>query len=182
MYEDICSTPFLDLDSPLTAYEWAKFVLYIPFLLIRICLVCLLLPPVMITTHLVVAGQPHNQPLSSAKARFLRPFLRFWARLLMVLGLNFYHSVKGREHIAEAYKVQCRAQRSSACSLLGRTLNLLLQARALLVINHVSYLDALVMGEAFLPCGLAKVTSAAHAASLLLALAAELTQAVCRAR
>ena len=31
------------------------------------------------------------------------------------------------------------------------------QERALLVINHVSYLDALVMGEAFLPCGLAKV-------------------------
>lgn len=25
------------------------------------------------------------------------------------------------------------------------------------MINHVSYLDALVMGEAFMPCGLAKV-------------------------
>ena len=31
-----------------------------------------------------------------------------------------------------------------------------LQARALLVINHVSYLDALVMGQVFMPCGLAK--------------------------
>ena len=34
------------------------------------------------------------------------------------------------------------------------------QERALLVINHVSYLDALVMGEAFMPCGLAKVRPA----------------------
>ena len=35
VYEDICATPFLDLDSPMTTYEWAKFALYIPFLLIR---------------------------------------------------------------------------------------------------------------------------------------------------
>ena len=33
------------------------------------------------------------------------------------------------------------------------------------MINHASYLDALVMGEAFLPCGLAKVGPAAAAAS-----------------
>ena len=36
---------------------------------------------------------------------------------------------------------------------LGRCVS---QARALLVINHVSYLDALVMGQVFMPCGLAK--------------------------
>ena len=41
-------TPFLDLDSPMTAYEWAKFVAYLPITLIRLCLVILILPHVLV--------------------------------------------------------------------------------------------------------------------------------------
>ena len=106
VYEDICCTPFLDLDSPMTAYEWFKFVLYLPFLVVRCLLVAAILPCVLGAVHVCVADHPYNEPLSGAKAAFLRPFLRFWAKVLMVVGLNFYHSVKGREHLAEAHKAR----------------------------------------------------------------------------
>lgn len=51
-----------------------------------------------------------------------------------------------RPNMTSSSKV-VKAAHSDAC---------VLQARALLVINHVSYLDALVMGQVFMPCGLAK--------------------------
>ena len=109
LYQDIRSSPYLDLDSPMTAYEWLKFGLTTPLLLIRICLVATLLPIVILVTHLVVAGQAFNEPLPRWKARFIRPFLRFWAELLLLLGLNFWHRVKGAEHTAEAEEVSVAA-------------------------------------------------------------------------
>ena len=105
LYEDIRGSPYLDLDSPMTAYEWLKFGLTTPLLLIRICLVATLLPIVMLFTRLVLAGQAFNEPLPRWKASFIRPFLKFWAELLLLLGLNFWHRVKGAEHIAEAEEV-----------------------------------------------------------------------------
>ena len=105
VYEDIRASPYLDLDSPMTGYEWTKFVLTTPLLLIRICLVAALLPVVLLVTKLFVAGQQFNEPLPQWKARILQPFLRFWAELLLVLGLNYWHKVTGKEHITDAKKV-----------------------------------------------------------------------------
>ena len=105
LYRDIRASPFLDLDSPMTAYEWTKFVLTTPFLLIRICLVATIVPVVLLVTHLFVAGQAYNEPLPQWKARILQPFLRFWAEILLLVGLNFWHRVEGKEQIAEAEQV-----------------------------------------------------------------------------
>ena len=54
----------------------------------------------------------------------------------------------GRRLCHQARLGSTRMSRAHKCAVF--------QARALLVINHVSYLDALVMGQIFMPCGLAK--------------------------
>lgn len=70
------------------------------------------------------------------RAVLLLPVLRFWGQVLLWLGFFMVPRVKGREHIKEAERL-----------------------RALLVFNHVSYLDALLICSLFSPSGLAKVRS-----------------------
>lgn len=63
---------------------------------------------------------------------------RFWATLLISLGLNFFTlRVKGRQYIAEAQSV-----------------------RPIIIFNHVSYLDGIVMAAIFAPSGIAKASVA----------------------
>ncbi|KAK9802006.1 hypothetical protein WJX73_009794 [Symbiochloris irregularis] len=132
-YQLIRESPFLDLDSPMTAYEWFKLVLFMPYLLIRICLIILLMPPCWLFGWVITRGAQPNQPLPVWRENIIRPFARFWALILLWLGMNFYFSVKGQENIPEARK-----------------------EKAMITINHASYVDALALGQVFVPCGLAK--------------------------
>ena len=60
---------------------------------------------------------------------------RFWALLLLTVGLNFFSfKVHGWHHVAAAERL-----------------------RAIICFNHVSYLDGIVIGSIFAPCGVAKV-------------------------
>lgn len=45
-----------------------------------------------------------------------------------------------------------------ACSCTCEASFVDVQAKAMIVINHVSYVDALVLGQIFIPCGLAKAS------------------------
>ena len=63
---------------------------------------------------------------------------RFWATLLVWLGLHFFDlKVTGRQHIAEAETV-----------------------RPIIVFNHVSYLDGIILASIFAPSGIAKASVA----------------------
>lgn len=68
------------------------------------------------------------------RAKLLLPVMRFWGQVLLWLGFFMVPQVTGREHLVEAEKM-----------------------RALLVFNHVSYLDAILICSLFSPSGLAKV-------------------------
>ena len=73
-----------------------------------------------------------NPPGQSAPAA-----CRFWALLLLTVGLNFFSfKVRGWHHVAAAERL-----------------------RAIICFNHVSYLDGIVIGSIFAPCGVAKVSS-----------------------
>ena len=62
------------------------------------------------------------------------PVLRFWGRALLGLGFGIWPRIQGRHNLVEAYRV-----------------------RAIIVFNHVSYMDGLILGSLFPVCGLAKV-------------------------
>jgi hypothetical protein len=64
----------------------------------------------------------------------LLPVLRFWGQYLLLIGFFMVPKVKGRENLKEAERL-----------------------RSVLIFNHVSYLDGLLVGSLFSPSGLAKV-------------------------
>lgn len=100
-------SPFLDLDSPMTAYEWFKIILYIPVLLVRLLLICTLMPPCWLFSRLITTSMQPNEPFPEWRVRAVRRFVKIWARVLLFLGMSFYNlPVHGREHIAEAEKVR----------------------------------------------------------------------------
>ena len=76
------------------------------------------------------------------RAWLLLPVLRFWGRVLLFLGFFMWPTVTGLENLKEAERL-----------------------RAIMIFNHVSYLDALIIGSLFSPSGLAKVelTDSSHA-------------------
>ena len=177
----IKDSPFIDVHSPMTAYEWFKVLALMPWSIFRIAvgLPCTLL--VWGVVALLVWGNPINTPLprwrraimsgwikyaappcaysSHPYAHASKAFLfhaaeqtlcmfsssvchinvrRFWATLLISLGLNFFTlRVKGRQHIAQAHRV-----------------------RPIIIFNHVSYLDGIVMAAIFAPSGIAKASVA----------------------
>ncbi len=77
------------------------------------------------------------------RAKLLLPVIRFWGQVLLWLGFFMVPSVTGREHLEEAKKT-----------------------RALLVFNHVSYLDAILICSLFSPSGLAKVEPVSEVAAI----------------
>jgi len=68
------------------------------------------------------------------RAVLLLPVLRFWGQFLLFMGFFMIPKVKGWHNLKEAHRLRC-----------------------ILVFNHVSYLDALIVGSLFSPAGLAKV-------------------------
>ena len=117
------NSPFLDTSYPMTAYEWFKLILLLPWTIIKLPIALLGFIIVWGITKLMILGSPINQPLSPARSKMMRPFLSFWADILMRLGFSFWRlPIKGKEHIKAAE-----------------------EARAIIAFNHVSYMDPYVM-------------------------------------
>lgn len=134
----IKDSPFIDTQSPMTAFEVFKILTLLPWTIFRIIVAtpCTLL--VWLSVALLVWGHPINTPLPKWRRNFLHYWLRFWTTLLVRLGLNFFTmKVNGRENIAEAYTV-----------------------RPIVVFNHVSYLDGIILASVFAPTGIAKASVA----------------------
>ncbi|KAK9828960.1 hypothetical protein WJX72_003052 [[Myrmecia] bisecta] len=134
----IKDSPFLDLSSPLTAYEWFKLVIGFPVFILKLLLAAVGLPFVWLVVRLLTVNTPLNQPLAPWRNNLLRPFVKFWAGVLVRIGFNFYAPrVKGYKNVKKA----------EAC-------------RAIIVFNHVSYTDGIILGSILAPSGLAKASVA----------------------
>ena len=142
-YDLIRESPFLDLDSPMTAYEWLKFVLYLPIFLIRLILIALLMPPCWLFSRLITIGMQPNQPLKPWRVALIRPFARFWAAVLLIVGMNCYFSVKGKENIEAARKVSLTGSLVAGCISLAFD-----QTPVTLPINMIATLRACTLNVA----------------------------------
>lgn len=138
MEEIIKDSPFLDLSSPMTAYEWAKVVLMLPWVIFKVILSVLGLIMVWALTRVLVIGAEPNDPGSSWRFSIIRPWLRFWTGVFLRLGLCFWGaSVKGRHNFEVAER-----------------------ERAICIFNHHSYVDAIAMTHFFALSGVAKASVA----------------------
>mmetsp|Transcript_6129 Transcript_6129/g.17582 ORF Transcript_6129/g.17582 Transcript_6129/m.17582 type:complete len:410 (+) Transcript_6129:361-1590(+) len=136
--EIIQDSPFLDLSSPMTAYEWLKAVVMLPWVAIKLFLSVTGLIMVWAVTRVLVIGVKPNEPGSPWRFNIIRPWLRFWTGVFLRLGLSFWGAqVTGWEHFEEAER-----------------------ERAICVFNHHSYVDAIVMTHFFALSGVAKASVA----------------------
>ncbi|CAL5228764.1 g11952 [Coccomyxa viridis] len=131
------NSPFLDLSSPMTPYEWFKFFVMIPMFLVRCCITVVCMPFVWCVVVVLTWGVKANQPMTGWRKACIRPFLKTWSGILLHIGFNYWPSIKGLENLSKAK-----------------------ECRAMLVFNHVSYVDGIILGAYFLPCGLAKASIA----------------------
>ena len=172
----IKDSPFLDTSSPMTAWEWFKIITLLPWTIFRIVVATPCVGIVWCVISLLVWRQPINTPLSKWRRVFMNGWIRqvcaapcfsgkgfsslwqslaicmlavaaldtvlvvcrAWTTLLVRLGLDFFTmKVTGKEHIAEAQTV-----------------------RPIIVFNHVSYLDGIILASIFAPTGIAKASVA----------------------
>ena len=68
-----------------------------PAFLIRLAITVVSLPFVWLVVRLVMLGVAMNEPVEGWRRAIMVPFLKFWARVLLHIGFNFWPSVKG-EH------------------------------------------------------------------------------------
>lgn len=127
-------SPFLDIRHPFTIYEWFKVILLLPWTLFRLMLFVVIGPFVTLHVWLLIRGAPRDAPLDPITMRRVHAIIRFWGNILLRLGCHFWNvPVRGREHMATAQHV-----------------------RSVLVYNHISWIDPLVLVVLFMPSGVAK--------------------------
>ena len=118
----------------------SQFVLLLPLLLLRLLQAALFLPLVTAVAHALVAGCPPHAPLPPRRAAAARRFLSWWAAFLLRSGFYVWPVVKGKHNLTGAEEGG---------------------APFIIVFNHVSYLDGLVLAELAAPAALAKASVAA---------------------
>ena len=69
--------------------------LQIPVFLVRCCITVVCMPFVWCVVVLLTWGVKANQPMMGWRKAVIRPFLKFWARILLHIGFNYWPSVKG---------------------------------------------------------------------------------------
>ena len=87
----------------------------VPAVLIRLCITIVCLPLVWAVISLVMLGTSPNEPLVGWRKAFIRPFLRFWARVLLHIGFNLWPRVRGAPRMcraASAAHAMCDTQHS----------------------------------------------------------------------
>lgn len=67
----------------------------IPMFLVRCCITVVCMPFVWVVVVLVTWGLKANGPITGWRKALIRPFLKFWAHILLRIGFNYWPSVKG---------------------------------------------------------------------------------------
>lgn len=130
--QDIINT-FIDLECPIGAYEAVKLVLMAPVVLAKGVLLSLVLVYAWAVLRVLLLGHTSQTPLHRARRALVEAWVKFWARLLLFVGGFYRIRVTGRENLRAAQ-----------------------EARAVIVFNHVSYVDAAALAALFAPCAVAK--------------------------
>lgn len=128
----VSDSPFLELQTPFTAYEAFKFVLLLPVAVPRALIGVLAIALVALINSIAAWNWPVNKPLTPRRRAAI-----LWSKELLIIVfwcLGFRIRVKGREHIKTAEEL-----RSVAC------------------FNHVAWLDAFIVVWLMAPSGVAKV-------------------------
>lgn len=128
---DVRSSPFLELQTPFTAYEAFKMVVLLPLVPLRILIAVLACSVVAIINTCAAWGWPVDKPLTAKRRAWVLFSKEFLVVALWMLG--FKVSVKGRENIRKAED-------------LG----------SVIVFNHVSYVDAPAIMWLLAPSGVGK--------------------------
>lgn len=66
--------------------------------LVRCCITVVCMPFVWCVVMLLTWGVKANQPMLGWRKAIIRPFLKFWSRILLHIGFNYWPSVKGQPH------------------------------------------------------------------------------------
>ena len=69
--------------------------LQIPAILVRCCITMVCMPFVWCVVMLLTWGIRANQPVMGWRKACIRPFLKFWSRICLAIGFNFWPSAKG---------------------------------------------------------------------------------------
>eukprot|EP00240_Pyramimonas_obovata_P004090 CAMPEP_0118937438 /NCGR_PEP_ID=MMETSP1169-20130426/22749_1 /TAXON_ID=36882 /ORGANISM="Pyramimonas obovata, Strain CCMP722" /LENGTH=363 /DNA_ID=CAMNT_0006881065 /DNA_START=80 /DNA_END=1167 /DNA_ORIENTATION=+ len=134
---DAGASPFFETGSPLVWSERVKLVLLLPLAVIRVILLLEIGMVALIFSRVAMLGLGDEEPLGSWRRALAQNCIRASARgALFVLG--FWHiPVSGKENLKEAERL-----------------------RAVVVINHVSYLDGFLIEYLIFSSGVAKASVA----------------------
>eukprot|EP00798_Chlamydomonas_sp_ICE-L_P011193 gene11193-18810_t len=136
MASRIEDSPFVELDRPFTAYEAFKMVVLLPLAIPRALIGCLALVLIALINVLAVLGCGDIEaPMPAWRRRIILASKELLVVVVVMLG--FKVTVKGRENIKKAE-----------------------EAKAVVVFNHVSWLDAFILVWLLAPSGVALARNA----------------------
>lgn len=126
-------SPFIDLEHPVDVYEAVKMVLMAPVALVRLLLAFVTVVVAWCLLHVLMVGHDVAEPMATWRYRMVAMLIGTGSRVLMFI-VGFYHiEVKGRENLEKAKK-----------------------EHSILVFNHVSYADPVLLLTQYQACGVSK--------------------------
>lgn len=128
---DTYNSPFIELQTPLTAWEIVKMVVLLPTVPIRLLLIACCIVGVAACNTIAIAGCDLDKPLPRWRRRLVELSSQGFNAVILRLAGFWWPRVTGREHWEEGRKIG-----------------------AIGIFNHVSYCDAFVIVWAFCPAGL----------------------------
>eukprot|EP00803_Ostreobium_quekettii_P008157 evm.model.scf_3012.1 EVM.evm.TU.scf_3012.1 scf_3012:3275-11455(+) len=135
---DTRNSPFLDLQSPFTAWEKVKMALMIVTVIPRALLGLIALSCMALMSTVATLGWPLDKPLPPERRRIVLLSRHFAMFCIWLLG--FWVRYYGWENIKEAERKNIK----------------------LSIFNHVSYVDSFIMVALFAPAGLSKASNAEY--------------------
>ncbi|GAQ82573.1 Acyltransferase [Klebsormidium nitens] len=127
--------PFIEKKSPVTFYELFKMAILLPTVPIRVGLIIFVLLQCAVVVTLATWGAPSNEPFSPWRRKLIARWARPSISIVLFL-LGFRIRVHGIENAWDGW-----------------------ERKAVMVANHVSYIDPLFAVAVFAPSGVAKTSS-----------------------
>lgn len=126
-------SPFIDLKHPIDGYEAVKMVVMAPVALLRLLLAFVAVVVAWCLLHLLMVGHDVAEPMAPWRYRMVARLIGIGSRILMFIVGFYYIEVKGRENLRKAKK-----------------------EHSILVYNHVSYADPVLLLTQYQACGVSK--------------------------
>jgi lysophosphatidylcholine acyltransferase/lyso-PAF acetyltransferase len=126
-------SPFVDLKHPVDVYEAVKMIVMAPVALLRLVLAFVSVVVAWCLLHVLMVGHDVAEPMAPWRYRMVAMLIGIGSRILMFIVGFYYIEVKGRENLEKAKK-----------------------EHSILVFNHVSYTDPVLLLTQYQACGVSK--------------------------